>query len=203
MYIKAATKRPPPRLHKLLLFLAFDGFLQKAVENRSRKTLPTLLQSLGIRLRRRTRTRFLGIPHHLPAGTITPLPHVPARQFARQRARRGAVDRHIAGPQSRLREGFVEVIRVALAEQSVIEDLWLVDEIVEGLCGVERGLGGGEGEIEGFGFDFGARDGVGDYDFFDARGVDGGVRGDGGVGVVVGVEVRDEDCGAAEAADEG
>ena len=79
----------------------------------------------------------------------------------------------------------------------------MVDESVEGLCGVERGSGGGEGEVEGFGFDFGAGDGVGDYDLFDARGVGGGVRRDGGVGVVVGVEICDEDCGAAEAADEG
>ncbi len=74
---------------------------------------------------------------------------------------------------------------------------------MEGLCGVERRSGGGEGEVEGFGFDFGAGDGVRDYDLFDARGVGGGVRGDGGVGIVVGVEVRNEDCGAAEAADEG
>lgn len=57
----------------------------------------------------------------------------------------------------------------------VVEDLRLVDKSVERLFGVEGVLGGGEEEVEGFGFDFGAGDGVGDYDLFNACGVDGGV----------------------------
>ena len=110
------------------------------------------------------------IPYHLPTGTKTPLSRIPSRNLPRQCPRRRRIYRHIPRPQLRFCERLIEVIKIALTQQQVIEEDGLVDESCECLLCVEGCGCGGEGEVEGFGFDFRAGDGVGDYDLLDAGG---------------------------------
>ena len=141
-------------------------------------TPPTHLrlpQRARIHLLRRTPTPLLIISHHLPTSTIPTLTNIPPRQLGRQRPSRRRINRHIPHSQPRFRERFIEIIDIPLTEQLIIQNLGLIDESLESFFRVERCAGEVKGEVESFGFDFGAGDGVWDDDLFDAGGVGGWV----------------------------
>ena len=73
---------------------------------------------------------------------------------------------------------------------------------MKGVRGVERRLGGDEVEIEDFGLDRRAGDGVGDDDLLDLGAELVGVRGQWGVGIVTWGDLADEEVGSFGATDE-
>lgn len=130
--------------------------------------LSPLLVCLRISTRRRNVTSLRIIPHHLPTRRIASRLGIHTRQLTRRRTRQRAIHGRVPGPQHRGRERLVEIVRIALAG-AVGEDLGLVDQRVEGVRGIERRgrAGGDEVEVEDFGLDRGAGDGVREHDLLD------------------------------------
>ena len=125
-----------------------------------------LQKRLRISIRSRRLTSLCIIPNHLTTGRVPSRLRIHSRQLTRRRARQRAVHGRVPRPQHRGRESLVEVVGIPLTA-AVGQDLGLVDQFMEGVRGVERRLGGDEVEIEDFGLDRRARDGVGDDDLLD------------------------------------
>lgn len=99
-------------------------------------TQTQLLTRLGIRIRRRTLTTLHIIPYSDPTRRVSSLLHIRPSQLHWRRARKRSIHIYVPRSQNPIRERLVEVLGVSLTE-AVGEDLGLVEQGVEGVCGIE------------------------------------------------------------------